>query len=196
MPKALIIVDMQVDFCDGGALGVPGGHHLATQINLHLTKNYNEYRTIVTSQDWHKADDPNGGHISDEPDYHFSWPPHCIQGTHGAELSDQLTTRYVDQYFLKGNGKPSYSAFEGTSLSNGDSLNDYLIDQGVDAVDIVGIATEYCVKATAIDAVLAGYQTSLIDPLNLPIDPLAGQFAIDELKRLGVQMVDAFQPKS
>lgn len=189
---ALLIIDVQNDFCDGGSLGVPGGHRLATQISLHAKRYLADYNLIVASADWHDADSDNGGHISDHPDYKESWPAHCIAETYGALFSPQLDMDILDYAIRKGQGRPSYSAFEGVT-PGGLSLNDLLDNSSAETVDIVGIATEHCVQATAVDALIAGYNVRILDPLHLGIDEESVRLTRIALSNLGAKFVNVLK---
>ena len=190
MARALIIVDVQNDFCEGGSLAVPGGAAVAGAISEYLDASHSEFDYVVATQDWHI--DP-GSHFSDTPDYRDSWPRHCVAGTRGAELHPDLDTEYIDAYFRKGQFAAAYSGFEGllapedavptgerqpglpggagASESDEDAigLDDWLQSHDVEDVVVVGIATDYCVKATALDAVQAGYGVTVVRSLTAGI---------------------------
>lgn len=170
MPKALIVVDVQNDFCEGGSLAVAGGNQAARDICHWLTSHGDEYDLVVATRDWHDPDSDNAGHISADPDFVDSWPPHCIAGSHGAGYHPEIWPahhRYPTVEVRKGQGVPAYSGFEGTNES-GESLRTILDRAGVESVDIVGIAFDYCVKATAIDAT-AGYTVRVLKDLTAAI---------------------------
>ena len=145
--RALIIVDVQNDFCEGGSLAVTGGAAVARAISEHVAGS-GDYGHVVATKDFHV--DP-GSHFSDHPDYAASWPPHCVAGTSGADFHPDLDTGAVQAVFLKGARAAAYSGFEGVDEA-GTPLADWLRVRGVDEVDVVGIATDYCVHATAADA--------------------------------------------
>ena len=191
MSRALIIVDVQNDFCEGGSLAVPGGAAVAGAISEYLDAHHTEFDHVVATQDWHI--DP-GSHFSDTPDYRDSWPRHCVAGTRGADLHPDLDTEYVDAYFRKGQFAAAYSGFEGllapedavptgerqagglpgaaAALETDDDaigLDDWLQSHDVEDVVVVGIATDYCVKATALDAVQAGYGVTVLRSLTAGI---------------------------
>ncbi|BCW79174.1 isochorismatase family protein [Arthrobacter sp. NicSoilC5] len=191
MSRALIIVDVQNDFCEGGSLAVPGGAAVAGAISEYLDAHHSEFDHVVATQDWHI--DP-GSHFSDTPDYKESWPRHCVAGTRGAELHPDLDTEYVDAYFRKGQFAAAYSGFEGLlapedAVPTGErqpgglpgaqaqleadedavGLDDWLQSHDVEDVVVVGIATDYCVKATALDAVQAGYGVTVVRSLTAGI---------------------------
>ncbi|UTT68218.1 isochorismatase family protein [Arthrobacter sp. DNA4] len=191
MSRALIIVDVQNDFCEGGSLAVPGGAAVAGAITEYLDAHHSEFDHVVATQDWHI--DP-GSHFSDTPDYKDSWPRHCVAGTRGAELHPDLDTEYVDAYFRKGQFAAAYSGFEGLlapedAVPTGErqpgglpgaqaeleadedaiGLDDWLQSHDVEDVVVVGIATDYCVKATALDAVQAGYGVTVVRSLTAGI---------------------------
>jgi nicotinamidase/pyrazinamidase len=151
---ALIVVDVQNDFCEGGALAVSGGAGVARAITERLRAG--GYAHAVATRDWHV--DP-GPHFSSEPDYASSWPVHCRADTPGAQLHPALDATALEAVFDKGQHSPGYSGFEG--ISDGIRLGDWLRAHGVDAVEIVGIATDHCVRATALDAAGAGFATTV-----------------------------------
>lgn len=176
MKKALIIVDVQKDFCEGGSLAVTGGNEIAQSIRNFITDpNIDaEYAGLGLTLDWHEPDSANGGHIAlppAEPDYVDSWPAHCIADTEGASLHNALkhfNTGIFAPLFRKGYGMPSYSGFEGSDAGAG-SVKDWLDMLEITHVDVVGIAADYCVKATALDAVVAGFKTNVIPGLTVGI---------------------------
>lgn len=152
MPKALIVVDVQNDFCEGGSLAVTGGSGVASRVSRFIAEHRGEYEYIVATRDHHI--DP-GAHFADEPDFVDTWPRHCVAGTHGAEFHPDFDTGAVEAVFSKGAYTAAYSGFEGSD-PQGRSLEDWLRDRGVTDVDVVGIATDHCVRATASDAAEAG----------------------------------------
>ncbi|MEB3030679.1 isochorismatase family protein [[Mycobacterium] nativiensis] len=185
--RALLIVDMQNDFCEGGALPVTGAGALAHEISRYLDSaaGRGRYRHVVATQDHHI--DP-GGHFSDEPNFRTSWPPHCIAGTVGADFHPALRTDRIEAVFKKGAYSPGYSGFEGAD-DNDVGLADWLRRQGVDSVDVVGVATDYCVRATAEDAVRAGFATAVLPRLSAGVDPDTTAAALAELRSRGVDLL-------
>jgi nicotinamidase/pyrazinamidase len=178
--KALIIVDVQKDFCEGGSLAVEGGSQVAQAINQHIaTHNYDR---VVATKDFHI--DP-GSHFSDNPDYETSWPRHCVAGTAGAEFHPNLETGPIEAVFTKGAYTSGYTGFEGADES-GTPLADWLRQRGVDEVDVVGLATDYCVQATATDAVRAGFTTTVLTDLTAGVAPDKTQKALADLRAMGV----------
>ncbi|MCL1907668.1 MAG: isochorismatase family protein [Propionibacteriaceae bacterium] len=164
MGKALVIVDVQNDFCEGGSLGVDGGSRTATDISVFAGNN--PYDLVVATRDSHI--DP-GEHFSDEPDYVDSWPPHCRVGTTGQHLHDNLDVA-LDAIVDKGFYAACYSGFEGED-SWGRTLDELLKLRGITDLDVVGIATDYCVKQTALDAVRLGYSTTVLLDLTAAVNP-------------------------
>ena len=150
MTRALLIVDVQNDFCEGGRLAVRGGAQVAAAITAHLA-GPTRYDHVVATRDFHV--DP-GDHFSAEPDYIDSWPEHCVVGTEGSELHPDLDVGRIEAIFDKGEYAAAYSGFEGSS--HGVPLADWLRDRDVDELAVVGLATDHCVRATAMDAVLTG----------------------------------------
>jgi nicotinamidase/pyrazinamidase len=156
--RALIVVDVQNDFCEGGSLAVAGGAGVAAAVSRHIAGHRGDYAHVVATRDHHI--DP-GDHFSDRPDYVDSWPPHCVAGTPGAEFHPDLETGAVDAVFDKGAYEAAYSGFEGAD-ADGRGLADWLRERGVTEVDVVGIATDHCVRATALDAAEAGLRTRVL----------------------------------
>ncbi|HLS76096.1 MAG TPA: nicotinamidase [Nocardia sp.] len=182
MNRALIIVDVQNDFCEGGSLAVAGGTAVAEQINAHLAGS--EYAAVVATRDHHI--DP-GAHFSDTPDYVDSWPPHCRVGTPGAQFHPALDTTGVQEIFSKGEYAAAYSGFEGAA-ADGSSLTDWLRARDIQAVDVVGIATDHCVRATALDARAAGFDTRVLLDLTAGVAPETVRRALAELRAAGVEL--------
>lgn len=169
MAKALIVVDVQVDFCEGGALGVPGGNDVARGIAALLAGDHG-YDRVVATRDHHI--DP-GHHFSENPDFVDSWPPHCVVGTPGQEFHEALRGVEFDAVFDKGSYDAAYSGFEGTvgGGTDGTGLADWLGAAGITAVDVCGIATDYCVRATALDAAREGFDTTVLSGLVAAVHP-------------------------
>ncbi|HEX3823918.1 MAG TPA: isochorismatase family protein [Mycobacteriales bacterium] len=183
MPTALVVVDVQNDFCEGGSLAVAGGAAVAAGISGLLASA--DYATVAATRDAHR--DPHE-HFSPTPDYVDSWPPHCVIGTTGAELHPNLDTQRVDTIFDKGEWMAAYSGFEGAD-SAGTSLADWLRARNIDKVDIVGIATDHCVRATALDAVGEGFSTTVILDLTAGVAAATVETAIDAMREAGVNLV-------
>ena len=153
---ALIIVDVQKDFCENGNLAVTGGNNIAQRISEYVNLNRGKYDIIITTRDYHRPNSNNGGHFAHDgepPNYVDTWPAHCVQGTPGADyhLEIQKILPYTHYEILKGEGKPAYSGFEGTT-KNDETLNAILTKHHISTIHIIGLATDYCVKATALDA--------------------------------------------
>ncbi|GAA0209358.1 nicotinamidase [Actinomadura nitritigenes] len=182
--KALIIVDVQNDFCEGGSLAVAGGAGVATAISRHVAARGGDYAHIVATRDFHL--DP-GGHFSDRPDFVDTWPPHCLIGTPGADFHPNLALAPIETVFSKGREAAAYSGFEGVS-DDDVPLGDWLASLGVDAVDVVGIATDHCVRATAVDAARAGLRTTVLLDLTAGVGKATVDRALDELGREGVAL--------
>jgi nicotinamidase/pyrazinamidase len=178
--KALIITDVQNDFCEGGSLEVVGGARVAREINDHLANT--RYDHIVATKDFHI--DP-GSHFSDSPDFLTSWPRHCVVGTPGAEFHPDLETTAIEAVFTKGQYSAAYSGFEG-ACELGIPLTDWLRRRGVDQVIVVGIATDYCVLETAQDAARAGFTTTVLEDLIAGVARDTSRKAIDGLRAMGV----------
>ncbi len=185
---ALIVVDVQQDFCEGGNLAVPGGEAAAVAISDLIASAGGAYALVVATRDWHV--DP-GAHFAGEgtpPDFVNSWPVHCVAGTAGAEWHPDLGLPDSAVVVSKGEHAAAYSGFEGVA-GDGRSLSDVLHDEGISAVDLVGIATSYCVRATALDSVKAGFSTRVLAPLTADIDAAVTPTTLDRLARRGVKIV-------
>lgn len=174
--RALIIVDVQNDFCEGGSLAVTGGAALARAISDYLAEAA-DYHHVVATKDFHI--DP-GDHFSGTPDYSSSWPPHCVSGTPGADFHPSLDTSAIEAVFYKGAYTGAYSGFEGVD-ENGTPLLNWLRQRGVDEVDVVGIATDHCVRQTAEDAVRNGLATRVLVDLTAGVSADTTVAALDEL---------------
>jgi nicotinamidase/pyrazinamidase len=173
--KGLLVVDVQNDFCPGGSLAVPGGDKVVPVINT-IMKNF---PVVVASKDWHP-----------HQTVHFTkWPVHCVHNTKGAEFHPDLESERIQQVFLKGTGNKDdgYSAYEATNLD----LARYLKEKGIDELYVAGLATDYCVRASALDSVKNGFKTYLVTDAIAAVDvkPGDGEAAIEEMKKAGVTLV-------
>lgn len=192
MSRALIIVDVQNDFCEGGSLAVEGGHAVAASITdlVGLDRAGGNYGYVVASKDWHIDPGQHFAEAGTNPDFVTSWPVHCAAGTQGAAFSPKLQVA-LDEVFLKGQYSNGYSSFEGVAgSSEGVGLGDWLAERGVEAVDVVGIATDYCVRATALDAAAAGFATAVLVGHCAGVAPDSSAAALEELAAAGVTIVD------
>jgi nicotinamidase/pyrazinamidase len=190
MGAALFIVDVQNDFTEGGALGVEGGAAVAERITAFLREHAREYGVIVASRDWHDGHNDNGGHfaVEGEPDFVDSWPRHCVAGTAGAEYHPAFDTSAVTYHVRKGQGVPAYSVFEGRTEA-GSTVHNILDEHGVDTIDVVGIATDYCVRATALDALAHGQHVRVLTGLVAGVAPTSSEAALAELAHAGAELV-------
>lgn len=186
MARALLVIDVQNDFTEGGALGVDGGAAVAEGITGYLEAHPDRYDAVVASRDWHHGDDDNGGHFATDadPDYVRTWPRHCVADTPGAAYHPALDTSLVDVHVRKGQGVPAYSIFEGTT-DDGTSLPELLDRLEVTDVDVVGIATDYCVRASALDALAAGRRVTVLDDLVAAVNPVTGAESLVEIQDAG-----------
>ncbi|MGI9622055.1 MAG: isochorismatase family protein [Acidimicrobiales bacterium] len=187
MSTALLIVDVQPTFCEGGGLGVEGGNAVAEAVAAHVEAA--DYDHIITTQDWHI--DP-GDHFSAEPDFVDSWPQHGVAGSDEAELHPALdrVKDAVDAGVKKGQYSAAYSGFEGIN-DEGTTLDDMLQSRGVTDVDVVGIAFDYCVLATALDASGNGYSVRVLEDLTVGVAPESSEAARVTLIEAGVQLATA-----
>ena len=180
MARALIIVDVQNDFCEGGSLAVPGGAGVASGISAALASG--SWDHVVATKDYHV--DP-GAHFSTHPDYVDSWPAHCVVGTGGAEFHPALVTEKVEAVFHKGEHAAAYSGFEGHT-TEGEGLANWLRSREVTEVDVVGIATDHCVRATALDAAAAGFATTVLLDLTAGVAAATTSAALSQFEEASV----------
>jgi nicotinamidase/pyrazinamidase len=191
MAKALIVTDVQNDFCEGGSLAVAGGADVAFRIGrlLHAWQEADPrdraYEVVVATQDHHISP---GEHFASHPDFERSWPPHCVAGTDGAAFHPNLDPQPFHAIFKKGEYAAAYSGFEGKA-DDGTLLADWLRAHDVTSVDVCGIATDYCVRATALDAVKSGFETAVLADLVAGVAPATSRAALDELRAAGATIV-------
>ena len=184
MTKAIVVVDVQNDFCEGGSLAVAGGASVARDIGPYLDQAPAD-TVIAATMDSHI--DP-GSHFATEPDFVDSWPAHCVLGSMGQQLHPDLDTHRIQETFHKGAYQAAYSGFEGEN-AEGTSLSDWLRAQGVTEVEVVGIATDHCVRATALDALREGFRTSVRLDLTAGVARETTEAALRELAAAGVRLV-------
>jgi nicotinamidase/pyrazinamidase len=187
MTRALFIVDVQNDFTERGALGVEGGDAVAERISRYLDAHADQYALVVASRDWHNGDDDNGGHFSAAPDFVDTWPVHCIGGTYGAAYDEVFDTTRVTHHLKKGQGKPAYSLFEGVT-DEGETAAELLDAHGIREVDVVGIATDYCVRASALDALAAGRRVRVLTDLVAGVHHASSDAALAEITAAGAEL--------
>lgn len=185
MPRALIIVDVQPTFCEGGALAVQGGNAIAEAVARFVDEHRGDYALIATTQDWHI--DP-GKHFSDSPDFVDTWPPHGVASTPEAELHPALARVNAQVSVKKGQYEAAYSGFEGTTEDD-KTLEQALRDAGITDVDVVGLAESHCVASTAIDAAHAGFTTRVLSDLTVPVTEELGKAAREKMRAEGVTLV-------
>ena len=190
LTRALILVDVQNDFCEGGSLAVVGGTEVARRISAHVLRHGDEYAAIVATADWH--DDP-GAHFAEHPDYVDSWPVHCRIGTDGALFhpAAEPAFEHVEAVFRKGRHEAAYSGFEGFT-TEGDTrvaLADWLRDRAVEQVDVVGIATDHCVRATALDAAEEGFETTVLLHLTAGVARETTDAALATMRAAEIELV-------
>lgn len=192
MHRALIVVDVQNDFCEGGSLAVAGGADVAAAVTEYIGQATPAYRHVVATRDHHVDPGPHFAHPPAEPDYETSWPVHCVAGTEGVgfhpNFAPAVASGAVAAVFDKGAYEAAYSGFEGTD-ENGATLAQWLRDRQVTEVDVVGIATDHCVKATAVDAARAGFGTRVLLDLTAAVAPHTTARALEELRTAGVVLV-------
>ncbi len=184
MTRALLVVDVQVDFCEDGSLPVIGGKAVAAGVADLLEDRRASYDVVVASTDWHR--DP-GAHFGDPPDYVDSWPAHCVVGTGGAELQAPLAETMFDAVVRKGEHAAAYSAFEGTTDDT--PLRDWLRQHEVTTLDVCGVATDHCVRASVLDACAAGLPVRVLLDLCAGVAPETTAAALEEMERAGARLV-------
>ena len=185
--RALIVVDVQPTFCEGGALGVTGGNDVARGVAEFAATHRDRYDLVVTTQDWHV--DP-GSHFSDTPDFVDTWPPHGVAGTPEAELHPALSELAPDVSVRKGEYVAAYSGFEGVD-AEGRALGAILADAGITDVDVVGIAESHCVRATTLDALTLGLRARVLTDLTVPVTPEQGTAARAEMAAAGAELISS-----
>lgn len=188
MKTALLLVDVQNDFCPGGNLATARGDEVASKIAELIStpdSRTREYSHTIATQDWHI--DP-GEHFSEDPDFVDSWPVHCVADSYGAQIRGPINTELINQYFRKGHYSAAYSGFEGKN-EDGVLLGDWLREQGVHTLDICGIATDHCVRATVLDALKEGFQVRVLRSMCSPVDDKRGADALQEMMDAGAELV-------
>lgn len=191
MAKALLVIDVQVDFCESGALACDGGALAAKRISEYLKTSKSNYDFVIASRDWHTPGDSNGGHFPPAevaPDLVNNWPLHCIAGEKGAEYHENFDSSLVDIHIKKGQGSHGYSIFDGTT-EDGEEFSKLIQRLGINSVDVVGIATDYCVRASSIDSKHAGLDVRVITSLTAGVAQSSIEAAIDEMVDLGISVV-------
>ena len=194
MKRALLVIDVQVDFCEGGALACSGGASVATAITEHIKANRQSYGFVIASRDWHTPGSLNDGHFppeGEEPDFVSTWPQHCIAGEKGAEYHENLDASLIDIHIKMGQDANGYSIFDGTDES-GRSFYELAQELGINEVDVVGIATDYCVRASSLDANKHNLDVRVITSLTAGVASDSTEAAIDEMVDAGVAVVPVF----
>ena len=185
--RALVIVDLQNDFCEGGSLSIDGGADVAKRVSEYVAAHANEYELVVASRDYHVEP---GGHFSEHPDFRDSWPAHCVVGSPGAEFHRNFNSDRVDDVFSKGAYSAAYSAFEALD-GDGCTLEQVLRERRITDVDLVGLATDYCVRSTTLDAIRAGFKARVLTDLAAGVNAETTAAALDEMASAGVELTTA-----
>jgi nicotinamidase/pyrazinamidase len=189
MPRALLIIDVQNDFCEGGALAVAGGAAVAGKISKFLESP--SYDLVVASRDWHDPNSSNSGHFAEagsDPNYTTTWPVHCVAETSGAQYHPNLNTKSIGEHIFKGQGQNGYSIFNGITKS-GQTFEDLIKQNQIDEVDVVGIATDHCVLASALDSKNYGLKVRVISSLTAGVAEASTEAAIDQMIDSGIEVV-------
>ena len=179
--SVLVLVDLQNDFLPGGSLGTKMGNVVAAAVADYVREHGNDYAYIVATKDWHI--DP-GTHFSDNPDFVDSWPPHCVKSTTGADFGPQIDASEVDEVFYKGEYEAAYSGFEGHA-SSGETMSAWLKDRNITHLDVVGIATDHCVRATALDALDDGFTVTVFADKTAPVSQERAAESLREIEAAG-----------
>jgi nicotinamidase/pyrazinamidase len=189
MSRALFVIDVQNDFTEGGALAVDGGGAVARAITDYLRDCRGSYDAVFASRDWHDADNDNGGHFAgpEGPNFVTTWPRHCVAGTSGADYHPGFDTSAVDIHVRKGQGEPAYSIFDGTTDA-GARVDAELDRLGITDVDVVGIATDYCVRASALGALDAGRRVRVLTDLIAGVAPESSAAALRDMADAGAEL--------
>jgi nicotinamidase/pyrazinamidase len=185
-PRAVIVVDVQNDFCEGGSLAVAGGEEVARRVTAWLRARAGIYAVVIATRDWHV--DP-GAHWSSAPDFIDTWPVHCVAGSTGAEFHPALDQGALDVVVSKGARAAAYSGFEGET-DDGRPLRELLLERAVESVDVVGIASDHCVRATALDGVRLGLEVRVLIPLCAGVAPETTAAAVAEMRAAGVEVIE------
>lgn len=190
MSRALLIVDIQNDFTEGGALAVAGGDAVASAVSALLAERAGDYDVIIASRDWHDSEGDNGGHFAESPDFVDTWPVHCVAGSDGADYDPLLVTDAVTHHVHKGQGRPAYSMFEGATVA-GETVGAILTAAGALSADVVGIATDHCVRASALDAIAHGVQVRVFTDLIAGVGAESSEAALAELAHAGAELTES-----
>lgn len=182
MTKTLVVVDVQNDFCEGGSLAVTGGTDVAGAVRELIDRA--AYDVVIATKDHHI--DP-GSHFSDKPDFVDSWPPHCVVGTPGEAFRAPLEEPLFAEVFRKGEYEAAYSGFEGKA-SDGTGLAEWLREHAINAIDVCGIATDHCVRATVLDGVRAGFRVNVLTPLTAAVAPDNVAATLREFEAVGARV--------
>jgi nicotinamidase/pyrazinamidase len=206
--RGLTVVDLAKDFCEGGSLPIKGGNRAAEETAEYIKNNRHKYDLIIGTRDWHNDyPDTNCGHFAEQmsrPDYNFTWPAHCVKNTPGAQFHPAIDPGFFDLIVSKGQGVPAYSAFDGSvSWSNsswdcvGASLRSVLMGMKITELDVVGLAFDFCVKQTALDAkvVLASLDQNavvrILKPLTASVHPDRDTYEMLYLEEKGIRVLSS-----
>lgn len=187
MTRAIIVVDVQRDFCEDGSLAVAGGAEVAERISWYLAGEGGGYEVVVATRDLHEDPGAHFAPVGTDPDYVDTWPPHCVAGTAGAAYHPALRLPAGTVHVVKGEHTAAYSGFEGHVDGAATTLQAVLQHAGVDQVDVVGLADSHCVKETSIDATAAGFTTTVLTDLTAGVSPETTEAAIAEMTSRGVR---------
>jgi len=191
LQTAFLIVDVQNDFTEGGSLPVTGGAEVAAGISAFLDLHHEHFALVCASRDWHLPDSVNDGHFpppGQAPDFHTTWPVHCIEDSHGADFHPHLDTRHIHVEVMKGRGVPAYSAFQGQT-AEGVGLESLLRTHGITNLLVCGLATDYCVHQTVRDAHSLKFNVTLLSDLTAGVAPDTTRRALEEITKMGVPIM-------
>lgn len=185
--RALIVVDVQRDFCEGGALAVEGGNDVANRIAVLMQEG--DYESVVATRDWHIAPVGHFAAEGTDPDYRETWPVHCVAGSEGARLHPVLDELEFDAVFDKGHHRAGYSGFEALEHHTAEPLDDWLTRHSIDVVEIAGLATDFCVVETALDSAARGFTTRVLEEVVAGVAPDTTADARRRMSAAGVELV-------
>lgn len=185
---ALLVVDVQRDFCEGGSLAVAGGDEVASRIAELVAEGGDSYAMVLATRDWHVNPGRHFAPSGEAPDYVTTWPVHCVAGSDGAELHPRLAQVDFDAVFDKGAEHAAYSGFEGRD-PGGSMLGSFLAERGIERLEVCGIATDHCVRATVVDACQLGFQVRVLLPLTAGVAPETTEEALAAMAEAGAELV-------
>jgi nicotinamidase/pyrazinamidase len=182
-----VVVDLHRDFCEGGSLAVDGGNEVAARVAALLDRSRSDYAAVVATRDLHVNPGRHFAQPGEPPDFVTSWPVHCVAGSEGAELHPLVVGGAFDAVFDKGAEHAAYSGFEGRE-PGGSMLGSWLAERGIERIDVCGLATDHCVRATVLDACQLGYSVRLLLPLTAGVGYETTEQALSSMTDAGAEL--------